>query len=123
MAKSVKHIFKKKINYKVNGNLLIECKGSRYFGPGRAELLELIAETGSLNKAAIGMGMSYKKAWEMVSDLNSQSATPLVILKTGGEKGGGSVITAEAKELIACYKLLRKRFQAFLEKETKRLFI
>jgi molybdate transport system regulatory protein len=123
MATSVKHIFKNKTDFKVTGNILIECEGERFFGPGRAELLELIDKTGSLNQAARQMDMSYKKAWEMVSHLNAQSAKPLVILKTGGEKGGGSVITAEAKELIAYYKLLRKRFQSFLEKETKRLYL
>jgi molybdate transport system regulatory protein len=46
-----------------------------------------------------------------------------VVLKTGGEKGGGSVITEEAKELIACHRLLRKKFKTFLEKETKQLHL
>src|SRR5512141_2152971 len=101
MAKSIKHIFKKKTDYKVSGSLLIECAGERFFGPGRAELLELIDTTGSLSQAAKQMGMSYKKAWEMINTLNSQSIRPLVVLKTGGEKGGGSVITDEARELIA----------------------
>ena len=122
MAKSIRHILKKKKDYKVGGTLLIECDGERFFGPGRAELLELIDETGSLNQAAKQMRMSYKKAWEMISKLNVQSVQPLVILKTGGEKGGGSVITAEARELITSHRLLRKRFQAFLEKETERLY-
>jgi len=121
MTKSIRHIFKKKNNYRVRGNLILECDGERFFGPGRVELMELIDETGSLNKAASKMGMSYKKAWEMISDLNAQSGKPLVILKSGGEKGGGSVITDEARELIAYHKLLRKRFQAFLDKETKQL--
>ncbi len=123
MAKSVKHLFKKRIDYKVNGSLWIECEEERFFGPGRVELLERIDETGSLNKAAKQMHMSYKKAWEMINKLNAQSDKPLVVLKSGGEKGGGSVITKEARELIACHRLLRKRFQAFLEKETKQLHI
>lgn len=123
MAKSIKHIFKKKTDYKVSGSLLIECGGERFFGPGRAELLERIDETGSLSQAAKKMRMSYKKAWEMINTLNSQSVRPLVVLKTGGEKGGGSVITEDARELIACHKLLRKRFRAFLEKETKQLYV
>ncbi len=122
MAKSVKHIFKKRTNYKVSGNILIDCEGERFFGRGRAELLERIAETGSLNKAAKEMGMSYKKAWEMISELNAQSNKPLVILKCGGEKGGGSLITTEAKELLAWHKMLRKRFRAFLEGENVRLY-
>ena len=67
------------------------------------------------------MGMSYKKAWEMVSVLNSQAVTPFVVTQTGGEKGGGSIVTSEARELIEYHRYLRKRFEAFLEAETARL--
>ena len=122
MAKSIQHIFKKKLNYSIGGRLYIECDSGHFFGPGKAELLERIEKTGSLSEAAKQMEMSYKKAWEMVSELNEQSAMPMVILKSGGEKGGGSVITDEAKELLTQHKLLRKRFQDFLEKETERLY-
>jgi molybdate transport system regulatory protein len=67
------------------------------------------------------MGMSYKKAWEMVSAVNKQAVRPLVVPKVGGEKGGGSVITDEARELIAFHAQLRERFLAFLERETNDL--
>jgi molybdate transport system regulatory protein len=99
----------------------MEFEGERFFGPGRAELLKLIDETGSINKAAKQMGMSYKKAWEMVTALNTQAAKPLVIVHAGGKKGGGSVITEEARQLIAYHALLRQRFRAFLESETGNL--
>lgn len=114
----VKSILKKESNYKVTGSLWIECNGERFFGPGRVELLERIEETGSINKAAKQMGMSYKKAWEMINALNSQTAKPFVITQTGGEKGGGSVITTEAKQFIAYHQELRLRFLDFLQKET-----
>ncbi|MCW3110147.1 MAG: ModE family transcriptional regulator, partial [Segetibacter sp.] len=100
----VKTVLKKESNYKVTGSLWIECEGQRFFGPGRVELLERIEETGSINKAAKQMGMSYKKAWEMINALNSQASKPFVITQTGGEKGGGSVITTEAKHLIAYHR-------------------
>jgi molybdate transport system regulatory protein len=112
-------LLKKKSDYKVTGSLWIECDGERFFGPGRVELLERIEETGSINKAAKEMGMSYKKAWEMVNALNSLAAKPFVITQTGGEKGGGSIITEEAKQLITYHQELRKRFQKFLEEETR----
>src|SRR3954471_12742108 len=115
----VKSVLKKEYNYRVTGSLWIECEGQRFFGPGRVELLERIEETGSINKAAKQMGMSYKKAWEMINALNTQSTIPFVITQTGGEKGGGSVITLEAKQLIAYHQQLRKRFMDFLEKETE----
>ena len=110
-----------KSKYKVTGTLWIECEGERFFGPGRVELLQRIEETGSINKAAKQMDMSYKKAWEMVNALNKQAAKPLIITQTGGEKGGGSVITSEAKNLIAYHQKLRERFTAFLQEETKQL--
>ena len=112
-------ILQKSSVYKVTGSLWIECNGERFFGPGRVELLERIEATGSINKAAKQMGMSYKKAWEMINVLNTQTSRPFVITQAGGEKGGGSVITEDAKELIAYHKQLRKRFIAFLEKETE----
>ena len=118
---SVKSLLQKKSAYKVTGSLWIECEGERFFGPGRVELLQGIEETGSINKAAKKMGMSYKKAWEMVDALNTQATRPFVITQTGGEKGGGSVITPEAKLLIAYHQQMRQRFLAFLEKETKQL--
>jgi molybdate transport system regulatory protein len=93
----------------------------RFWGPGRVELLERIDQTGSLSQAAKQMGMSYKKAWEMITALNTQTERPLVHLQAGGEKGGGSTITGEAKELIAFHRQLRERFTAFLENETKNL--
>jgi molybdate transport system regulatory protein len=110
---------RRKSDYKVTGSLWIECDGERFFGPGRVELLQRIEETGSINKAAKEMGMSYKKAWEMVNALNSQVSKPFVITQTGGEKGGGSIITPEAKQLIAYHNQLRQRFKKFLEEETR----
>ena len=117
MKHSVKHLLKHSGTYHVRGTLWIEYNGERFFGPGRVELLECIAETGSLNKAAKKMGMSYKKAWEMVASLNKQTKTPLVLLQSGGEKGGGSTLSPLAHELIAYHQRLRERFAAFLAKE------
>ena len=120
-SSSVKSLLVKEFTYKVTGSLWIDCNGERFFGPGRVELLERIEETGSINKAAKLMGMSYKKAWEMISALNNQATKPFVITQTGGQKGGGSVISAEAKDLIGYHKQLRQRFQDFLTTETARL--
>jgi molybdate transport system regulatory protein len=121
MATSIKHILKNTGTYAISGSLWIEYKGERFFGPGPAELLEGIDKTGSINQAAKKMGMSYKKAWEMIIRLNSQSGKPLVIQHAGGEKGGGSEITAEARKLIQFHHQLRKKFETFLEKETRTL--
>ena len=120
MKKQMKDILKKG-DYKVNGSLWIEGNGTRFFGPGPVELLQRIEETGSINQAAKKMGMSYKKAWEIVNRLNNMANNPLVITATGGEKGGGSSISDEAKQLIALHQSLRERFRKFLEQETGKL--
>ncbi len=121
MATSIRHMLKDELQYVVRGTLWIECEQERFFGPGRVELLQRIDETGSIRKAAAGMGMSYKKAWAMVTALNRQVQRPLVVVKVGGEKGGGSIITDEARELITYHSQLRQRFLAFLEKEANDL--
>jgi molybdate transport system regulatory protein len=120
MSKSIKGILKKNKSFAVNGSIWIECNGDRFFGPGPVELLERISETGSINQAAKQMQMSYKKAWEIINILNTQASQPLVITQTGGASGGGSIISSEAKELIAWYQSLRERFKSFLEKETEK---
>jgi molybdate transport system regulatory protein len=114
----VKDILKKDVSYRVTGSLWIECEHDRFFGPGRVELLQKIEETGSISKAAKLMEMSYKKAWEMINELNNQATKPFVITQTGGDKGGGSVVTEEAKRLIDYHRQLRQRFLDFLQKET-----
>lgn len=105
----------------INGSLWIENHGRRFFGPGPVELLSYIEETGSINQAAKKMGMSYKKAWWIVNNLNNTSADPLVITATGGQNGGGSTISREAKDLINYYRELRQRFKTFLDQETSRI--
>ena len=123
MAKSIKHILKDDLLVKANGRIWLESNDERFFGPGPMELLERIAETGSISNAAKEMNMSYKKAWELINHLNTQTKSPVVVPHAGGEKGGGSILTPEALELIKYYKALRKRFKTFLENETVRLKI
>jgi molybdate transport system regulatory protein len=120
MKKQMRDILTKG-DFRVNGSLWLEGNGTRFFGPGPVELLQRIEETGSINQAAKAMGMSYKKAWEMVNRLNEIVGSPMVITATGGEKGGGSSLSDEAKQLIGYYQSLRERFRKFMEQETLRL--
>jgi len=107
--------------FNVNGSLWLESGGKRFFGPGPVELLERIAETGSIKQAAKAMGMSYKKAWDLINNLNSMGVRPFVVTSTGGEKGGGSSISEEARQMIAYHRQLRERFRQFLEQESSHL--
>ena len=62
-------------------------------GPGKVMLLERIAREGSISAAGRSMKMSYKRAWELVSEINGSFAEPLVSAQTGGRSGGGAVLT------------------------------
>ncbi|MET0244902.1 MAG: ModE family transcriptional regulator [Flavitalea sp.] len=117
-SKDLYNVLVETSKYKVRGTLWIECNGQRYFGPGPAELLQHISTTGSIRQAAIQMGMSYKKAWHIVNMLNENTASPMVIPQTGGTKGGGSVVTEEARKMIEWHGQLRERFAKFLESES-----
>ena len=107
--------------YHLNGRLWLETEEGRFLGIGRLELLERIAELGSISKAAQAMGMSYKRAWDLVSSMNAQAATPLVSTQTGGSKGGGAVVTEAGQMAIVAFKALQARFQEFMALETQRL--
>jgi molybdate transport system regulatory protein len=63
------------------------------FGPGKAELLQSISETGSIAAAGRRMGMSYKRAWYLIDTLNAYFNEPLVVSIKGGAKGGGASLT------------------------------
>lgn len=95
----------------------IDIDGYKFFGPGRQELLQLIEESGSISKAAKSMGMSYKKAWAMVEELNALGSKPYVITHKGGQKGGGTEITPAAKRLMTAYNKLTKKLNAVVQKE------
>ena len=94
----------------------IDVDGERFFGPGRAELLQLIHETGSISKAAKAMGMSYKKAWAMVDGLNAQGQEPYVIAHKGGQKGGGAEVTKAGLKMLAAYQKLSHKLHSIVEK-------
>ena len=121
MSNAIKDLVKGKKTLSITGSIWIECNGKRFFGPGPVELLERINKTGSINQAAKQMEMSYKKAWEIVTTLNTNALHPFVITQTGGSSGGGSVISDEAKTMIAWYRQLRQNFSTFLETEMEKL--
>ena len=108
-------------SYRLNGRLWLETDDGRFLGIGRLELLEQIAALGSISKAAQAMGMSYKRAWDLVSSMNAQAATPLVSTQTGGPKGGGAIVTEAGQAAIVAFKALQIRFQEFMALETQRL--
>lgn len=75
-------------------------------GPGKADLLEAIRETGSIAAAGRRMNMSYKRAWMLVEELNGAFRAPLVASTRGGARGGGARLTAAGETVLAHYRKL-----------------
>lgn len=73
-------------------------------GPGKADLLDAIAETGSISAAARAMGMSYRRAWLLVDTMNSCFRSPLVATAKGGAEGGGASLTPTGRKVLEEYR-------------------
>ncbi len=73
-------------------------------GPGKADLLERIDRCGSIAAAGREMGMSYKRAWELIGTLNAMFRAPLVESTRGGPGGGGAVLTDLGHEVVSEYR-------------------
>jgi molybdate transport system regulatory protein len=76
------------------------------FGPGKAQLLESLLATGSLNRTASQMKMSYVKALALARTMNEQFAEPLVELARGGKQGGGTQVTALGRKVLTEYQAM-----------------
>ncbi|HVT40068.1 MAG TPA: winged helix-turn-helix domain-containing protein [Gemmatimonadaceae bacterium] len=78
-------------------------------GPGKADLLDAIAETGSISAAARTMRMSYRRAWLLVDTMNDCFRSPVVTTEKGGVEGGGAVLTPTGHRVLRAYRALSKR--------------
>ena len=78
-----------------------------YLGPGKIALMELIARHGSIAAAGKEMGMSYRRAWLLVDEINRIFREPLVCKQTGGSGGGGAQLTQLGREVIDRYRAIQ----------------
>ncbi|WP_417719376.1 winged helix-turn-helix domain-containing protein [Salipiger sp.] len=83
--------------------------GEVMIGPGKADLLEHIRETGSIAAAGRAMGMSYKRAWSLVEQMNAAFRAPLVARSRGGTRGGGAELTETGARVLSHYRRLEAR--------------
>jgi len=90
-------------------------------GPGKADLLEAIHRAGSISAAAKAMGMSYKRAWDLVDTMNKCFREPLVHTATGGTHGGGAQVTEYGFAILARYREMEVKANAAVAGEMREL--
>lgn len=91
--------------------------GEPAMGPGKATLIEAIAATGSISAAARTMGMSYRRAWQLVDALNTSFTEPVVITATGGKRGGGATVTDFGRQLATRFHAMENKASAAIERD------
>ncbi len=89
-------------------------------GPGKAELLAAIAETGSISASAKRLGMSYRRAWILVDTMNRCFREPVVASATGGAGGGGARVTAFGHQVLERFHAMGKAIDRALDPELAR---
>lgn len=88
-------------------HLRLTLAAGSWIGPGKADLLEGIAETGSIAAAGRRMGMSYKRAWGLAEVLNGMFREPLIASSRGGSQHGGASLTPLGREVLGRYRALQ----------------
>ena len=91
------------------------------FGPGKADLLQAIERCGSISAAAREMGMSYRRAWLLVEEMNSCFSSTLVSTATGGARGGGAVVTEFGRQVLARYRRMQKKAERSIAADVAQL--
>jgi molybdate transport system regulatory protein len=94
---------------------------SRSIGPGKIRLLEAIDRTGSISQAGRTLGMSYRRAWLLIDDMNRCFRQAVVRARPGGSQGGGAVLTEFGAELVRDYRAIESAAEVAAKKRLRGL--
>lgn len=97
----------------------LTCGDEIAMGQGKADLLEAVQETGSISAAGRRLGLSYRKAWLMVDEMNRCFTHPVVEAAKGGAKGGGAKVTELGREALRQYRIIQALAKAAIETELR----
>lgn len=89
-------------------SLRIDLRPKGKIGPGKIELLEHIAAFGSIAAGARRMNMSYKRAWDLVEEMNRLFGKPVVSAQTGGRRGGGAQLTPTGLAVVGRFRAIER---------------
>jgi molybdate transport system regulatory protein len=101
--------------------LRVDFGADRALGPGKVRLLEAIRDTGSISQGGRALGMSYRRAWLLVDDLNRCFRHAVIDTQPGGAHGGGATLTAFGLELIGDYRAIEAAAAAAVEQRLNKL--
>ena len=102
-------------------SLRIDLGSDARIGPGKIALLEQISSCGSISAAGRAMDMSYKRAWDLVDEINRVCGRDTVARQTGGKNGGGAVLTPFGEELVARYRRIERDAASAVRRELANL--
>ncbi|KVG23891.1 ModE family transcriptional regulator [Burkholderia ubonensis] len=86
-------------------------------GPGKVALLEAVREHGSISAAARSLGMSYRRAWLLIDELNRSLTSPATMSEQGGHSGGGCTLTPVGEEIVRLYRSIELQAQKHCAKQ------
>jgi molybdate transport system regulatory protein len=90
----------------------VDFGADRALGPGKIRLLETIGKTGSISRAGRALGMSYRRAWLLIDDMNRSFRAPVVATQPGGVRGGGAELTPFGLQVIENYRAIEAQAAA-----------
>ena len=88
----------------IRSKIWIERRGGVVLSEWRVELLEAVDAHGSLSHAAAALEIPYRTAWERIKSMEAELGTRLLASESGGAEGGGSHLTAEARDLCRRFR-------------------
>jgi len=91
---------------KIGLTIRVDLGAHGALGPGKIRLMELISKHGSISAAGKEMGMSYRRAWLLVDEINHVFREPLVEKQTGGSGGGGARLTKLGRDIVGRYRAI-----------------
>ena len=89
-------------------SIRVDLDGDGRLGPGKVLLLERIDQHGSISAAGRSLDMSYKRAWDLVAEMNASFASPVVSARMGGRRGGGAGLTELGRSLVDHYRAIER---------------
>lgn len=99
----------------------VEIKHAVAIGPGKADVLQGIAETGSIAEAGRRLNMSYQKVWSLVAAMNADFVEPLVLKQRGGASGGGAQLSPTGERVLKVYRAIEQDAQRAIAKRLPQL--